>query len=141
MEVDIDVGLRVMGIDYRTYYAVDLPGRYVKGYIMVDRLSKQFRTAAEAQAECDRRGDGSRVVNVFPVHPSYTRDPTADFAVLAHIRKTWDVYAFTAFALVLEAQWSGGYCTGFPWTRYKPGDYSRAALATLDARAKSKVVA
>lgn len=58
--------------------------------------------------------------------PRYTTDPAADYAVLVKVRESWTPEQTGAFVDALIALWH--YPTPI---QYRPGDYSRAALAAL----------
>jgi hypothetical protein len=65
--------------------------------------------------------------------PAYSTDPAADYSVLVKVRETWDSLRLTKFSRALETLWEID-CSSFSFIRYKPGDYSRAALAALAAK-------
>lgn len=73
--------------------------------------------------------------------PHFTGDPTADYSVLVHVRETWIFSKRRAFARDLVKLWQtrvplpNGEAEAMPGAamRYLPGDYSRAALAVVEA--------
>lgn len=63
-----------------------------------------------------------------------TISPADDYSVLCHVREKWDGGMCDAFGHALEDIWMSekNDCSFLPTCcRYRPGDYSRAALAAL----------
>ena len=66
----------------------------------------------------------------------YSTDPAADYSVLVKVRETWDADARELFLEALQdvmiERSSVTKGIGLAWlAMYRPGDYSRAALAAL----------
>lgn len=72
--------------------------------------------------------DGRRM----PCGWSPITDPAADYAVLRHVRETWDTDAQYRFAQALAELYRPRKEGNHPILRYMPGDYSRAALAVME---------
>lgn len=68
---------------------------------------------------------------------SPTSDPAADYSVLQHVRSKWDVRALHRFRVALDEAWQQRARSNahLIWRldMYFPGDYARAALASLAA--------
>ena len=77
---------------------------------------------------------------------SPSTDPTADYEVLCHVRKTWTPVAISRFAWELAMLWEARVdnksvvaARAFAGDiNYLPGDFARAGLMTLAAMAKDK---
>lgn len=71
------------------------------------------------------------------VVPHYTTDPAADYQVLEHVREKWEPLQHCTMRDELQMAWGerardAEVAQVWGPTQYRPGDYSRAALAALD---------
>jgi hypothetical protein len=75
--------------------------------------------------------------NALPPVPNFTTDAGADYTVLEHVRAEWikPPFLITMFWMELDHLWQGREAGGYPmapFMYYHPGDYSHAALATIE---------
>lgn len=120
----------------------------VMGYVLAwapcgDGLTRTEQFGAPTMDEADRMireayaKHVERGMKLWPAQycgPSYTSDADADLSVLCKVRETWDADTARIFTRALVALWQARleYDHLPLLARYVVGDYSRAALATLD---------
>jgi hypothetical protein len=76
-------------------------------------------------------------LHVYYAPRFYTTDPAADYQVLAHVREKWGAEHHCAMRDELKMAWErrahdSDKAEVWGPTQYRPGDYSRAALAVIE---------